>query len=97
MEPTWLYIFSFGLKLVHVGVPTFACNREVLNRDFSADSGIQCLSVYLVRVLIRLVRAGHVFSLKLLTNNYKLNVYGSFWSTRTFKDYKFLFIIGKFW
>ena len=50
VEPTWLYIFSFGLKLVHVGVPTFVCNREVLNQDFSADSGIQCLSVYLVRV-----------------------------------------------
>ena len=49
MEPTWLYIFSFGLKLVHVGVPTFVCNREVLNWDFSADSGIQCLSVYLVQ------------------------------------------------
>ena len=78
MEPTWLYIFSFGLKLVHVGVPTFVCNREVLNRDFSADSGIQCLSVYLVRVLIRLVRAGHVFSLKLSTDNYKSNVFGSF-------------------
>ena len=61
MKPTWLYIFSFGLKLVHVGVPTFVCNREVSNRDFSVDSGIQCLSVYLVRVLIRLVRAGHVF------------------------------------
>ena len=78
MEPTWLKIFSFGLKLVHVGVPTFVCNREVLDRDFSADSGIQCLSVYLVRVLLRLVRAGHVFSLKLLTNIYKLNVFGSF-------------------
>ena len=64
MEPTWLYIFSFGLKLVHVGVPTFVCNREVLNRVFSADSGIQCLSVYLVRVLIRLVRAGYVFFFK---------------------------------
>ena len=41
VEPTWLYIFSFGFKLVHVGVPTFVCNREVLNRDFSADPGIQ--------------------------------------------------------
>ena len=50
VEPTFLYIFSFGLKLVHVGVPTFVCNREVLNQDFFADSGIQCLSVYLVRV-----------------------------------------------
>ena len=50
VEPTWLYIFSFGLKLVHVGVPTFVCNREVLNQDFGADSGIQCLSVYLVQV-----------------------------------------------
>ena len=61
MEPTWLYIFSFGLKLVHVGVPTFVCNCEVLNRDFSVDSGIQCLSVYLVLVSIRLVSASHVF------------------------------------
>ena len=34
VEPTWLFIFSFGLKLVHVGVSTFVCNREVLNRDF---------------------------------------------------------------
>ena len=49
----------------------------------------------LVRVLIRLVRAGHVFSLKLSTNNYKLNVFGSFWSIRTFKDFKSLFIIGE--
>ena len=32
------------------------------------------------------------FSLKLLTNNYKLNVFGSFWSVRTFKDFKSLFI-----
>ena len=22
LKPTWLYIFSFGIKLVHVGVPT---------------------------------------------------------------------------
>ena len=56
--------FSFGLMLVHVGVPTFVCNREVLNWDFSADSGIQCLSAYLMRILIRLVRAGHVFFFK---------------------------------
>ena len=34
VEPTWLFIFSFGLKLVHVDVSTFVCNREVLNRDF---------------------------------------------------------------
>ena len=61
MEPTWLYSFLFGLKLVHVGVLTFVCNREVLNQDFSADPGIQCLSVYLVRALIQLVRAGHDF------------------------------------
>ena len=94
MEPTWLYIFFlFGFKLVHAGIPTFVCSR-----DFSADSGIQgrlCPSVYLVQILIRLVRAGHVFSLKLLTNNYKLNVFGSFWSVRTVKDFKNLFIIGK--
>ena len=41
VEPTWLHIFSFGNKLVHVSVPTFVCNREVLNWDYSADSGIQ--------------------------------------------------------
>ena len=35
------------------------------------------------------------FSLKLLSNNYKLNVFGSFWSIRTFKDFKSLFIIGE--
>ena len=34
VEPTWLFISSFGLKLVHVGVSTFVCNREVLNPDF---------------------------------------------------------------
>ena len=54
-----------------------------------------CLSVYFVRVLIRLVRAGHIFSSKLLTNIYKLKVFGSFWSVRTFKDFKSLFIIGE--
>ena len=49
MELTWPFIFSFALKMVHVGVSTFVCNREVLNRDFfSADSGTQCLRVYLV-------------------------------------------------
>ena len=35
------------------------------------------------------------FSLKLLTNKYKLNVFGSFWSISTFKDFKSLFIIGE--
>ena len=35
------------------------------------------------------------FSLKLLTNIYKLKVFGSFWSVRTFKDFKSLFIIGE--
>ena len=48
-----------------------------------------------MRVLIRLVKASQVFSLKLLTNIYKLNVFGSFWSIRTFKDVKSLFIIGE--
>ena len=27
VEPTWLYIFSFGLKPVHVSVSTFVRNR----------------------------------------------------------------------
>ena len=95
MEPTWLYIFRLASSWSTSVFLPFVCNRKVLNRDFSADSGIQCMSVYLVQVLIRLVRAGHVFSLKLLTNNYKLNVFGSFWSFRTFKDFKSLFIIGE--
>ena len=81
VEPTLLYIFSFGFKLVHISVPTFVCNREVLigiSVQILASRVGLCLSVYLVRVLIRLVRAGHVFSFKLLTNIYKLNVFGRF-------------------
>ena len=89
VEPTWLYIFSFGFKLAHVSVPTFVCNREVLNRDFSADSGIQgqFVSEGLPRASFNAVGQGRscFFSLKLLTNNYKLNVFGSFWPVRTFK------------
>ena len=48
-----------------------------------------------MRVLIRLVRAGHVFSLKLSTNNHKLNVFGSFLVHPDLKDLKSLFINGK--
>ena len=91
METTWLYIFSFGLKLVHVGVPTYACNREALNRDFSADSGIQgrFVSECLARASFNTVGQGRsCFFFKLLTNNYKLNVFGCCWSVRTFKDVK---------
>ena len=43
VEPTWLFIFSVGLRLVHVGVSTFVSNREVLDRDFSVQ--ILALSV----------------------------------------------------
>ena len=35
------------------------------------------------------------FSLKLLTNNYKLNVFGSFLVHPDLKDFKSLFIIGE--
>ena len=35
------------------------------------------------------------FSIKLLTNNYKLNVFGSFLVHPDLKDFKSLFIIGK--
>ena len=50
-----------------------------------------------MRVLIRLVRAGHVsfLSLKLSTNNYRLNVFGSFLVHPDLKDFKSLFIIGE--
>ena len=36
------------------------------------------------------------FSLKLLTNNYKLNMFGSFLVHPDLKDFKSLFIIGEF-
>ena len=36
------------------------------------------------------------FSLKLLTNNHKLNVFGSFFVHPDLKDFKSLFIIGEF-
>ena len=36
------------------------------------------------------------FSLKLLTNNYKLNVFGSFLVHPDLKDFQSLFIIGEF-
>ena len=36
------------------------------------------------------------FSLKLLTNNYKLNVFGSFLAHPDLRDFKSLFIIGEF-
>ena len=44
---------------------------------------------------MRLDRAGHVFSLKLLTINYKLNVFGGFLVHPDLKDFKSLFIIGE--
>ena len=70
-------------------------NRGILNRDFSADSGTQCLRVYLVR--FNTVGQGRsCFSLKPLTNNYKLNVFGSFLVHPDLKDFKSLFIIGEF-
>ena len=37
-----------------------------------------------------------MFSLKLLTNNYKLKVFGSFLVHLNHKDFKSLFIIGEF-
>ena len=71
VRPTWLYIA--GPRWCSYRV----CNRGVLNRDFSADSGTQCLRVYLMS--FNTVGQGRsCFSLKLLTNNYKLNVFGSF-------------------
>ena len=67
LKPTWLYIFSFGIKLVHVGVPTVFCNRGDLNWNFIADSGTQCLRVYLLS--FNTVGQGRsCFSLKLLAN-----------------------------
>ena len=41
-------------------------------------------------------QARSCFSLKLLTNNYKLNVSGSFLVHPDLKDFKSLFIIGEF-
>ena len=71
------------------------CNRGVLNWDFSTDSSTQCLCVYLLS--FNTVGQGRSrFSLKLLTNNYKLNVFGSFLVHPNLKDFKSLFIIGEF-
>ena len=53
------------------------CNRGVLNWDFSADSGTQCLRIYLLS-FNTVDQDRSCFFLKLLTNNYKLNVFGSF-------------------
>ena len=59
MKPTWLHILLFGVKLVHVAVPTvFAIVG--FKSGFSADSGTQCLRIYL-ELLIRSVRTGHAF------------------------------------
>ena len=46
MEPTCLFIFSFSLELVHVGVSTFVCNREVLNRDFLVQILVPSVPVF---------------------------------------------------
>ena len=47
MKPTWLYILLFDVKLVHVAVPTvFAIVG--FKSGFSADSGTQCLRIYLL-------------------------------------------------
>ena len=47
VKPTWLYILLFGVKLVHVAVPTvFAIVG--FKSGFSADSGTQCLRIYLL-------------------------------------------------
>ena len=71
------------------------CNCRVLNRDFSADSGTQCLRIYLLS-FDTVGQDRSCFSLKLLTNNYKFNVFGRFfWSIRTLKILR-VFIIGEF-
>ena len=46
MKPTWLYILLFGVKLVHVAVPT-VFTIVGIKSGFSADSGTQCLRIYL--------------------------------------------------
>ena len=47
VKPTWQYILLFGVKLVHVAVPTvFAIVG--FKSGFSADSGTQCLRIYLL-------------------------------------------------
>ena len=97
VEPTWLYIFSLGFKLVHVGVPTFVCNREVLNREFGADSSIQgrFVSECLPRASFNSVGQGRsCFFFKTVNKYLQVKRVGSFWSVRTFKDFKSLFIIG---
>ena len=71
------------------------CIREILNRDFSANSGIQCLRIYLLS-FNTVDQDRSCFPLKLLTNNYKLNMFGSFlWSIQTLKIL-IVFIIGEF-
>ena len=47
VKPTWLLILLFGVKLVHVAVPTvFAIVG--FKSGFSADSGTQCLRISLL-------------------------------------------------
>ena len=96
MEPTWLFIFSFGLKLVHVGASTFVCNREVLNRDFLVQILAPSVCMFTLCEFNMVGQGRSCFSLKLLTNNYKLNVFGSFLVHPDLKDFKSLFIIGEF-
>ena len=69
------------------------CNRGVLNRDFSEDSGTQCLLVYLVSS----DTVGQGRSCFSLTNNYKLNVFGSFLVHPDLKDFKSCSLLVSFW
>ena len=68
----------------------------VLNWDFSADSDTQCLRISYLLSFNTVGQGRSCFSLKLLTNNYKLNVFGSFLVHPNRKDFKSLFIIGEF-
>ena len=87
--------FTFYVAFRATGIPVKLCNRGVLNRDFSADSGTQCLLIYLLS--FNTVGQGRLcFSLKLLTNNYKLNVFGNILVHPDLKDFKSLFITGEF-
>ena len=47
VKPTWLYILLLGVKLVHVAVPT-VFTIVGFKSGFSADSGTQCLRIYLL-------------------------------------------------
>ena len=47
MKPTWLDILLFGVKLVHVAVPTVFAFVG-FKSGFSADSRTQCLRIYLL-------------------------------------------------